>query len=83
VILSEIFPNRIRGQAMAVATFCLWIGTFTLTLTFPVMMEYLQGAYTFWSYAIICILGFFFIYRFLPETKGKTLEELEIMLTKK
>ena len=48
VILSEIFPNRIRGQAMAVATLCLWIGTFTLTLTFPVMMEYLQGAYTFW-----------------------------------
>lgn len=82
VILSEIFPNRIRGQAMAVATFCLWIGTFTLTLTFPVFMEHLQGAYTFWMYGIICILGFLFIYKFLPETKGKTLEELEKMLTK-
>jgi sugar porter (SP) family MFS transporter len=83
VILSEIFPNRIRGQAMAVATFVLWIGTFTLTLTFPVFMERLQGSYTFWMYGVICILGFIFILKFLPETKGKTLEELEKMLTRK
>ena len=83
VILSEIFPNRIRGQAMAVATFALWTGTFTLTLTFPVFMEHLQGAYTFWMYGIICVLGFLFILKVLPETKGKTLEELEKILTKK
>ena len=83
VILSEIFPNRIRGQAMAVATFVLWIGTFTLTLTFPVFLERLQGSFTFWIYGAICILGFFFILKFLPETKGKTLEELEKLLTGK
>jgi len=63
VILSEIFPNRIRGQAMAIATFCLWIGTFTLTLTFPVFLERLQGSYTFWMYGVICVLGFLFILR--------------------
>lgn len=82
VILSEIFPNRIRGQAMAIATFCLWIGTFTLTLTFPVFLERLQGALTFWLYGIICIGGFVFILKALPETKGKTLEALERMLVK-
>jgi len=82
VILSEIFPNRIRGQAMAIATFCLWIGTFTLTLTFPVFLEHLQGTFTFWLYGIICIGGFIFILKTLPETKGKTLEALERMLVK-
>lgn len=83
VILSEIFPNRIRGQAMAIATFCLWIGTFTLTLTFPVLLEHLQGAYTFWLYGVICLCGFVFILLVLPETKGKTLEALEKILINK
>jgi sugar porter (SP) family MFS transporter len=82
VVLSEIFPNRIRGQGMAVATLSLWLGTFTLTLTFPALMATLTGSFTFWLYALICILGFIFILFTLPETKGKTLEELEKMLIK-
>jgi sugar porter (SP) family MFS transporter len=82
VILSEIFPNRIRGQGMAVATLSLWLGTFTLTLTFPALMATLTGSFTFWLYALICILGFIFILVTLPETKGKTLEELEKLLIK-
>lgn len=83
VVLSEIFPNRIRGQGMAVATLSLWIGTFTLTLTFPALMANLKGSFTFWLYAVICVLGFIFILVTLPETKGKTLEELERLLVKR
>jgi len=82
VVLSEIFPNRLRGQGMAIATLSLWIGTFTLTLTFPALMAAFKGSFTFWLYAVICILGFIFILLKLPETKGKTLEELEKLLTK-
>lgn len=80
VLISEIFPNRIRGLAMAVSTFFLWAACYLLTLTFPVMMDIFEGAITFWIYAAICIAGFFFIWRNIPETKGKTLEELEQLL---
>ena len=77
VILSEIYPNRIRGAAMSVSTFALWLGCFTLTVTFPYMNSLLGPAGVFWIYAVICLLGFVYIKRKLPETKGKTLEEIE------
>jgi sugar porter (SP) family MFS transporter len=77
VVVSEIFPNRIRGAAMAVAVGALWIGCFTLTYTFP-LLNHLLGSYgTFWLYAAICLAGFVFVKLRLPETKGRTLEELE------
>ena len=82
VMLSEIFPNMIRGQAMSIATMCLWIGTFTLTLTFPALIDSLGGAITFWIYGAICVFGLVFMLMVLPETKGKSLEELENMLVK-
>ncbi|WP_317133613.1 sugar porter family MFS transporter [Flavobacterium sp. GSA192] len=82
VILSEIFPNRVRGAAMALATFALWIACFILTYTFPLLNESLGAAGTFWVYAGICVLGFLFILVKLPETKGKTLEEIESELVK-
>ena len=82
VILSEIFPNRIRGAAMALATFALWIACFILTYTFPLLNKGFGAAGTFWLYAVICILGFFFIRKKLPETKGKSLEEIENDLVK-
>ena len=81
VILSEIFPNRIRGAAMALATFALWIACFILTFTFPLLNAGLGAAGTFWVYAGICLLGFIFISIRLPETKGKSLEEIENELT--
>ena len=81
VILSEIFPNRIRGAAMALATFALWIACFILTFTFPLLNAGLGAAGTFWVYAGICLLGFIFISIKLPETKGKSLEEIENELT--
>jgi len=80
VILSEIFPNRIRGAAMAMATFALWIACFILTYTFPLLNKSFGAAGTFWVYAGICLLGFIFILKKLPETKGKSLEEIEKMI---
>jgi MFS family permease len=77
VILSEIFPNRIRGAAMSLAVFALWTGCFTLTYTFPLLNKALGTSYTFWIYSAICIIGFIFIKVMLPETKGKSLEQIE------
>ena len=77
VVISEIFPNRIRGAAMAVAISSLWIACFLLTYTFPILNAKLGPAGTFWLYAAICVLGFIFIFAKLPETKGKTLEQIE------
>ncbi|MFZ0281591.1 MAG: MFS transporter, partial [Bacteroidales bacterium] len=78
---SEIFPNRVRGIAMSVATFALWTACFILTYTFPIINQLLKASGTFWLYGAICILGFLFIYKKLPETKGKTLEEIEREMT--
>lgn len=77
VVISEIFPNRIRGAAMSVAVTALWIACFILTYTFPILNAKLGSAKTFWLYAAICVAGLVFIFLRLPETKGKTLEELE------
>jgi len=82
VVLSEIFPNRIRGAAMAVATVSLWLASFLLTFTFPLLNNAFGASGTFWVYGIICIAGLIFIYKKLPETKGKTLEEIEIEIVK-
>lgn len=77
VLLAEIFPNRIRGAAMAIGTFALWAGCWSLTYTFPILNTVFGSAYTFWVYAAICTAGFIFILKKVPETKGKTLEEIE------
>ena len=77
VVISEIFPNRIRGAAMSVAVTALWVASFILTYTFPLFNHALGAAKTFWIYAAICVGGFLFIKARLPETKGKTLEQIE------
>lgn len=82
VVISEIFPTRIRGMAMAVSTFSLWTACFILTYTFPLLNSGLGAYGTFWLYGIICLLGFVFIKANLPETKGKSLEEIEKEFTK-
>ena len=83
VVLSEIFPQQIRGTAMAISTLFLWIASFILTYSFPLLNESLQAAGTFWLYGGICLAGFFFIRARLPETKGKNLEDIEKEITKK
>ncbi len=77
VVISEIFPNRIRGAAMSIAVTALWVASFILTYTFPLFNHSLGAAKTFWIYAAICVVGFLFIRARLPETKGKTLEQIE------
>ena len=77
VVLSEVFPSRVRGTAMAIATASLWAACFVLTYTFPLLNASLGTAGTFWLYAAVCALGFLGVHRWLPETKGKTLEEIE------
>ena len=77
VLISEIFPNRIRGAATAVAVSTLWIACFLLTYFFPVFKSSVGLPHTFWLYATICALGFVFVLLQVPETKGRSLEEIE------
>ena len=76
-LLAEIFPNRIRGIAMATCTFALWAGCCTLTFSFPSMNAALGSSGSFWIYSAICVCAFIFLWNRCPETKGKSLEELE------
>ncbi|MCP4258160.1 MAG: sugar porter family MFS transporter [Planctomycetes bacterium] len=83
VILSEIFPTRIRGRAMAIATVCLWVSNYIVSQTFPMMdenswlLEKFHHAFPFWIYGVFCVVLVTFVCRYVPETKGKTLEEIE------
>lgn len=77
VVLSEIFPTRIRGRAMSLATVCLWAANFVVSLTFPILADRFNESFTFWIYALMCGVTFVFVRRLLPETKGKSLEQIE------
>lgn len=77
VVVAEIFPNSIRGRAMGVAIFFLWLSVYIVSQTFPMLLESIGSAYTFWNYMIMSILAFLFIWRMVPETKGKTLEQIQ------
>lgn len=77
VVLSEIFPNRLRGVAMSIATFSLWSASFILTYSYPILNKGLGASGTFWLFGSVCLFGFFFTRKSLPETKGKSLEEIE------
>lgn len=83
VILSEIFPTRIRGRAMAIATICLWVANYVISQTFPMMdaspwlLERFHRAFPFWLYAAFCLVLLVVVRGWVPETKGKTLEEIE------
>ena len=77
VLLSEIFPNHLRSRAMALCTAVLWMASFTLTYTFPFLNSGLGTGGTFMLYALICLFGSIFTLKYIPETKGKSLEQLE------
>jgi sugar porter (SP) family MFS transporter len=76
VLISEIFPNKVRGAATAVAVISLWLAYFILVFTFPILFNWLKDS-TFYIYSAICLVGLFFVWFKVKETKGKTLEELE------
>lgn len=83
IVIAEIFPTKFRAKGMALSTFALWSASFLLTYTFPLLNSSLGASGTFWLYGIICLLGLFFIKMHLPETKGKSLEEIERVITNK
>jgi len=77
VIISEIFPTKTRGIAMSFSIVVLWIGVLLITQMTPVMLESLGGAFTFWTFMVNAILLVIFTWKVVPETKQKTLEEIE------
>jgi len=81
VLISEIFPNRLRSFAVAISTFVLWAADFVVSYTFPPLLKQLQG-YSFIVYGSMCVLCLSFCWKYLEETKGKTLEEIEMDFTK-
>lgn len=76
VLISEIFPNKIRGQAVAVAVGAQWAANYLISSTYPAMMEY-SGALTYGFYGLMAVLSALFVWKMVPETKGKSLEEME------
>lgn len=80
VLIAEIFPNAVRGIASSIAIISLWMAYFILVFTFPILFEKLQQA-IFYVYSAICLLGLLFIWTRVRETKGKTLEEIEGVVT--
>lgn len=82
VLLSEIFPNRVRGVALGISVMTLWVAYLILTYTFPIMRESMGIAKTFWVYSGFLFVAFFVIKFALPETKGKSLEQIERELLK-
>lgn len=77
LIISEVYPLGIRGRAMGIATFANWVCNYFVSLTFLTLIQVLGTSGTFWLYAIICFLGLWFVIRLVPETKGKTFEQIQ------
>jgi len=85
VLLSEIFPNQIRGKAMAVAVAAQWIANYLVSWTFPVLdknpylVEHFKHGFTYWIYGAMGVLAALFMAKFVPETKGRSLEQMEAL----
>ena len=77
VLLSEMYPNRVRGLAMSIAGFALWVGTYLIGQLTPWMLKNLTPAGTFFLFAFMCLPYLFIMWKYIPETTGKTLEEIE------
>ncbi len=76
VLISEIFPNKIRGKAVAIAVAAQWAANYFISSTYPAMMEF-SGGFTYGFYGLMSVLSLLFVWKMIPETKGKTLEEME------
>jgi len=88
-MISEIFPNTIRSRAMAIAVGAQWFAGFVVTQTFPMLndnaflLEHMNGAFSFWLFAILSIISMSIVIRFVPETKGVPLEDMEEIMAEK
>ena len=82
VLIAEIFPNRLRSLGVSAAVSALWISSFALTYSFPFINRALGSAGSFFIYGAICLAGAVFVFFFVPETKGRTLEEIEAQTTR-
>jgi sugar porter (SP) family MFS transporter len=83
VVLSEIFPLNIRGTALGIASTCLWLANIAVSLSFPLLLNMIGTGSLFLIYAVFGVLAFLFVYKFVPETKGKSLEEIEVEIMSK
>ncbi|MGV8095928.1 MAG: sugar porter family MFS transporter [Mangrovibacterium sp.] len=82
VLISEIFPNKIRGKAVAIAVAAQWTANYFISSTYPAMMEF-SGGLTYCFYGTMSVLSLIFVWKMVPETKGKTLEEMETLIRKR
>lgn len=83
VIGAEIFPTKLRGRAMSLAIMMLWLADFVVTQTFSRLRETIGPAHTFWLYAFFSLVSVIFVVGMVPETKGRTLEEIEALWGRK
>lgn len=83
VVLAEIFPTRVRGRAMSIATISLWVACVALTMTFLSLASAITVTGAFWLYGVMCVAMFLIVWLATPETKGKTLEEIEKLWRRK
>ncbi|CAM3558363.1 sugar porter family MFS transporter [Marinicrinis lubricantis] len=83
VVISEIFPNRVRARATAIASMALWAADYLVSQAFPMMLDSIGPATTFWVFAVMSVFTFFFTWKTVPETKGKTLEEIDQLWSSK
>jgi sugar porter (SP) family MFS transporter len=81
LMIAEVFPQEVRSEAASVATSANWISNFAVALLFPVVVKAIGQGPTFWIFAGVCVVGVLFVARIVPETRGRTLEEIEDQVT--
>lgn len=77
VLIGEIFPNRVRSRGVSISIFAMWAANFAISYSLPILLKYIGGGFTFLIYAVMCIPCFLFVLKYMVETKGKTLEQIE------
>ena len=77
VLIGEIFPNRVRSRGVSISIFAMWAANFAISYSLPILLKFIGGGFTFLIYAVMCIPCFLFVRKYLVETKGKTLEQIE------